>query len=357
MVIIGWDSAIRLQQDFRWFMNLVFSKNAGRDRRVNPNGCPAVGTFFPTHIYSDLYGLQYLYYQGHEMSTLSITQKLPSQWWSRASIDQLNEEISNHRVILDLFSGVNPATVQGARMPYLEVNNNYFQMLIESGFSWDSSLPTQQVSPPMWPHTLDFRTPLTDECIVLGCPTLTFPGLWEFPLIDWTHPNGTICGNVPDACPHYDTEKETYEWLRVNYDRHARGNRAPFTLNLRAAWFEADLIDYGGTGARAMSRFLDELEADDSVYFVSVSQALAWMRNPTPLSTIRSFAPWLWCDADGVRKDLTLPLCTVTQATEQCVYNVTQPYWQEPQEVSYYTCAECSPEWPSPGNPRGDPRL
>lgn len=251
-------------------------------------------------------------------------------------------------------SAVAPETVKGARMPYLEVSNNYFQMMSENGFQWDSSLPTQQYDPPMWPHTLDYRTPLTDECIVQGCPTKPFPGLWEFPLIDWTYLNDTLCGNVPDACAHYETEEEVYEWLSMHFIRHYNGNRAPFPLNLRAAWFEADLTDFGGAGGRAMSRFLDDLEANDDVYFVTMSQAMEWMKNPTQLANINSFAPWKWCES--AQQSTRAQPCTITAATEMCRYNVSLPYWGEPQEVNFFTCAEsgCPPEWPSPDNPTGD---
>jgi hypothetical protein len=39
-------------------------------------------------------------------------------------------------------------------------------------------------------------------------------------------------------------------------------------------------------------RFLDYLNTLDDVYIVSISKALEWIRDPTPLSDIVNFVPW-----------------------------------------------------------------
>lgn len=51
-------------------------------------------------------------------------------------------------------------------------------------------------------------------------------------------------------------------------------NKAPFGLNMHAAWFFFD--DY----LKAADTFIKKLLEMDDVYIVSVAQALDWMRNP-----------------------------------------------------------------------------
>lgn len=40
---------------------------------VNPNGCPIKGTFFVSHEWTNYNGVQWLYEQGHELASNSIT--------------------------------------------------------------------------------------------------------------------------------------------------------------------------------------------------------------------------------------------------------------------------------------------
>lgn len=46
--------------------------NRRREPRVNPNGCPAVGTFFVNHQFTDYAALQSIYSEGNEIAAHSI---------------------------------------------------------------------------------------------------------------------------------------------------------------------------------------------------------------------------------------------------------------------------------------------
>lgn len=62
------------------------------------------------------------------------------------------------------------------RAPFLQTGgNNMFEMLYETNFTYDSSLPVQENHPAFWPYTLDYA--LSHSCNIPPCPTKSFPGM------------------------------------------------------------------------------------------------------------------------------------------------------------------------------------
>ena len=71
--------------------------------------------------------------------------------------------------------------VLGVRAPGLKPGyNTQYEVLIDYGFIWDSSLGVAPLETPVWPYTLDYRIP--HECKTNTCPSRQFPGVWEIPL-------------------------------------------------------------------------------------------------------------------------------------------------------------------------------
>lgn len=92
-----------------------------------------------------------------------------SQWF---------KEVNGQREILNLYGGVRLDDVRGMRAPFLQIGGNrMFEMLYDANFTYDSSMPIFENSPPLWPYTLDYQ--LTHECMITPCPTKSFPGVWE----------------------------------------------------------------------------------------------------------------------------------------------------------------------------------
>lgn len=85
-------------------------------------------------------------------------------------------------------------------------------------------------------------------------------------------------------------------------------------------------------------RFLNALARKADVYLVSISQLLQWVKSPTPLNNIASFAPW---GCPGITQ---IP-CTV----KNCVYSTsTTPFGSE---RSMPICNKaCPPYYPWYGN-------
>ena len=96
------------------------------------------------------------------------------------------------REIMHLYGNVDWRDIKGMRAPFLQVRNDFmslrqtnktlvfqtggntmFEMLKETNFSYDSSMPVYDINPPFWPYTLDYA--LGHECMIEPCPTSSIP--------------------------------------------------------------------------------------------------------------------------------------------------------------------------------------
>ena len=66
----------------------------------NPNGCPAVGTLFISHNYTNYMLAETLYAQGFETADHSVTHQEPVGYWEKASYTVWKNEISGEKEIL-----------------------------------------------------------------------------------------------------------------------------------------------------------------------------------------------------------------------------------------------------------------
>lgn len=147
------------------------------------------------------------------------------------------------------------------RAPFLQGGGNrQFRMLHDANFTYDSSIPSHTHT---WPYTLEYRMP--HECGIPPCPTRSYPGVWEIPMVMWEDLNKGRC-SMADACFN-PTD------ARGVYDQHY-------------AWFTKPHQKEG------FLSFLDALLKLPDVYFITSSQLIEWMKQPTPLSKIHEFAPW-----------------------------------------------------------------
>ncbi|CAL1262611.1 unnamed protein product, partial [Larinioides sclopetarius] len=250
------------------------------DSRKNPNGCPILGTFYVSHEWTDYGMVQSLYSKGHEMASHSITHSHGEKF----SVSRWTQEIAGQREILHLYGGVKLEDIRGMRAPFLQVGgNNMFESLYINNFTYDSSMPVLDNSPPFFPYTLDYN--IGHECMIPPCPTKSFPGLWEVGMVMWNDYRGGRC-SMGDACANPDNAEDVFKMLLKNFERHYNSNRAPFGLFYHAAWFTTQHYRKG------YMKFIDYINSKDDVYMVTNWQAIQWMREPTPLSRIQSFKPW-----------------------------------------------------------------
>ncbi|XP_076662435.1 chitin deacetylase-like 5 [Halictus rubicundus] len=248
--------------------------------RKNRNGCPISATFYVSHEWTDYSQVQNLYAGGHEIASHTVSHSFGEQFSQR----KWSREVAGQREILSAYGGVKLEDVRGMRAPFLSVGgNNMFKMLWDTNFTYDSSMPIYENRPPSWPYTLDYK--LFHDCMIPPCPTRSYPGLWEVPMVMWQDLNGGRC-SMGDACSNPPTADGVFKMLIKNFERHYTTNRAPFGLFYHAAWFTQPHHKEG------FISFLDTIVSMDDVWIVTNWQAIQWVRNPTPLSELHTFEPF-----------------------------------------------------------------
>lgn len=216
-----------------------------------------------------------------------------------------------------------------------------FKMLHDFNFTYDSSMPVYENRPPSWPYTLDYKIfhgnfnslfffhfhcstlerrkfmcfsaqlssrlfiilnsinlylffffalhctsiYLALDCMIPPCPTKSYPGVWEVPMVMWQDLNGGRC-SMGDACSNPADSDGVSKMIMKNFERHYTTNRAPFGLFYHAAWFTQPHHKEG------FIKFLDTINAMNDVFIITNWQALQWVRDPTPISRINSFLPF-----------------------------------------------------------------
>ncbi|XP_055883796.1 chitin deacetylase 7-like isoform X1 [Biomphalaria glabrata] len=259
-----------------------------RPGRYNPNGCPVRGCMYVSGSGTE-YDLVYpLYAMGNEIASHTISHKFPHTWWSTASYQDFYDESTGMRENLISRAGLPKEAIKGFRVPFLQLgSDNMYSALYDAGFHYDTSMFTgseQETGDPIWPFTLDY-TPSNVYCQHGPCPHKQYPGMWEIPVQRWFGMDGHSCA-MPDGCSATGDAEETLEYLKSNFRRFYHSNRAPFGIFIHARWFHTE------HNLDGLDRFIDYLLTIDDVYIVTPSQVLEWMKNPTPLSSIRSFGPW-----------------------------------------------------------------
>ncbi|XP_055644926.1 mucin-2 isoform X2 [Toxorhynchites rutilus septentrionalis] len=248
--------------------------------RVNPNGCPISATFYVSHEWTDYSQVQNLYADGHEMASHTVSHSFGEAFspkkWAR--------EVAGQREILSAYGGVKLEDVRGMRAPFLSIGGNkMFKMLHDFNFTYDSSMPVYENRPPSWPYTLDYK--IFHDCMIPPCPTKSYPGVWEVPMVMWQDLNGGRC-SMGDACSNPPDAENVYKMIMKNFERHYTTNRAPFGLYYHAAWFTQPHHKEG------FIQFLDAINSMKDVFIVTNWQALQWVRDPTPMSRMNSFQPF-----------------------------------------------------------------
>lgn len=176
-------------------------------------------------------------------------------------------------------------------------------------------MPIYENKPPSWPYTLDYK--LFHDCMIPPCPTRSYPGVWEVPMVMWQDLNGGRC-SMGDACSNPPDPEGVFKMILKNFERHYTTNRfvptcdikniigdkrkgqknlvllifrfrAPFGLFYHAAWFTQPHHKEG------FINFIDTILAMKDVWLLTNWQALQWVRDPTPVSRLNNFQPFQ-CD-------------------------------------------------------------
>ncbi|XP_023933236.1 uncharacterized protein LOC112042631 [Lingula anatina] len=298
-VLLSFDDAVT-QNNFKFFTE-IFS-----DGLKNPNDCLISATFYVSDELNTNYKLvETLFQDGNTISSHSSTHRFPQSWWITASETQLAAEFDGQRRVLALRGHIPYQKIMGMRIPFLQQGGNTpYRMAQSYRFKYDSSFVTGPNNHrgflnyrPPWPFTLNHqpgRSVFPFICDIGPCPTESFPGLWEIPLVRMLGPNGQTCA-MADGCKT-TSATETYDFLMNNFQRHYNGNRAPFGINLHATWFERN-----PHALPALRRFLREMSTHKDVWVVGAEMLIDWARNPIPNRALSTHVPWKY--ARGCRRE------------------------------------------------------
>ncbi|KAL8572734.1 hypothetical protein ACOMHN_030316 [Nucella lapillus] len=296
MVLVTFDDRIG-RDNFHYYPRLFWDRPGGV--LTNPNGCPTAATFFVSNDGNSMPNVRKVWRQGHELASHSLTHSQPSAW--SLTPGRWTQEMQGMRELMAQFVNTSVSEIGGMRMPFLALGGeDQFSMMRHNGFQYDSSfiagsLDSASPALPLWPFTLDFPPvnawPRHVQCAQAGCPTRSYPGLWEVPLV-WQYGLDDRPCSMTDGCafPADATAADVTSFLRQNFRRHYRGNRAPFMISLHTTWFGNVAASFQG-----LHDFLAEVQADPQVWQVTVSQMLDWVRHPVPMHRLGQLASWRPC--------------------------------------------------------------
>jgi len=262
----------------------------------NPNGCDVKATFFVSHEYNNYSMVQELHRRGHEMAAHSVTHDNDEGYWDNGTEQNWSAEMGGVRDMLSTWGNVPADDIYGSRAPLLRLGGNrQFSALEKEGFVYDSSMVAPLANPPLWPYPLAFSAPHRCHGNFQKCPTRSHSVMEmvmnEFdPREEPGHEDEEISGCVMlDSCSGYiRTPDNLYNVLTHNMIRHYEQNRAPMGMFLHAAWLkkQPEMLD-------ALLFWMDEvLSTYNNVYFVTMSQVLAWMQSPVDSNNAVQFPLW-----------------------------------------------------------------
>jgi hypothetical protein len=112
--------------------------------------------------------------------------------WRRWIDNDWKREIRQQRINLIEQSNIHQSHIKGFRVPHLQIDENkHLELIRNFHFHYDSSMLFQS-SNLIWPFTLNYLFNKTD-CINCDESNQTMEALWQFPLHEWTYPNGKFC--------------------------------------------------------------------------------------------------------------------------------------------------------------------
>jgi len=313
--------------------------------RLNPNGCTVKGTWFVSHKYTNYSAVQELHRLGHEIGVFSISSNGDEEYWSKGGYETWKKEMVGNRAIIEKFANITDNSIIGVRAPRLKLGGNaQFAMMKDSYFEYDASITAPKSVKPVWPYTLDYRVP--HKCHNDNCPTEPYPGIWELPInaldrredLDFDE-ELTGCQLV-SSCTNIQDKDQFRQLLDNNFKRHyGEGNRAPLSLSLNPTW----LLNIKGA-IEEFGLWMDSiLKSNNDVYFLTDTQVLQWMKDPTSNLDLKDFSDWKTkCQVTGQ------PACNRPNACPRKTSEL-------PSEINrLHTCMDCPTTYPWIRDPEGD---
>lgn len=253
--------------------------------RKNPNNCPISMTLFISHDNTKYRLVSEFHRRGMEIASHSVTHNTMNG-------SNFMQEAKAQKENLAKLANIPINEITGWRSPFLKPTGDLQpDALKKLGYTYDATLTFSKRSfqeKPPGPFTLDFGYPY--ECQVKPCPKHSHPGFWEVPVVSLLDYKQAYDCVYVDGCMNAPPDEEkAYKFLWDNFHNYYTTTRMPFGINMHPSWF------YYPDRLKAMDRFIQKLVSLNDVYIISANRMLEWLKQPTPLRDLHSFAPWA-CD-------------------------------------------------------------
>jgi len=311
IVYLTFDDAMTREFDNNFYTELFLPDQTGEYKFKNPNGCPIRTTFFVAGK-SNEFDVTHKYWRyGNEIAAHSITHRSSTTYWKEINMTEWEAEMYGVKQMIHKFGNIPYDDIVGVRTPYLQSGGDeYFQMIMDKGFEYDCSAPSQlfgyqNLAYGRWPYTYDYYSDM--DCQIEPCPQCSFPGIWSQPILDFEDgrsglPNGQgyPCG-MTDTClwdqDDLDTEDPdlVYNLFMKNFNRAYNGNtRAPIGIYIHSAWF----VRTNSWHFEGYKKFLNEILELPDVWIVPIRDGIEYMKAGNVTNdqlTANEFAPFS-CD-------------------------------------------------------------
>ena len=288
-------------------------RNNARYSLVDSNGCKVRPTIYAMGHFSDFGFISYLNNIG-EISIHSTTHTTSFYTTYRKFKNELTTCYNDIAELAQIIP-------KGSRAPYLETNDDYFQVLKELGISYDSSsvyfarsynsLAANQRN--WWPFTLDFGYP---EASIGYTSALQLknriPGIWAVPMIGFQYADGTEY-EIMD----YTISPTFLADFKRDFDLNYNTNRAPTGLYFHASYFMND--DLTADDTTKLELYADLINwvvtQHDHVLFATPQRVINWMKNPKTLANTKLMTDFQ-CPVDNIAQPCAPGVpktsCTIT---------------------------------------------
>ena len=145
------------------------------ENRRNPNGCPALTTYYTQVAESDPYLVTQFHARGHEIADHSVNHNPPAA--------NSADEIVGMRSWAHSLAGINIGKIRGMRFPFLNYSAEALAVLSRNGFLYDSSM-ANFYNENYWPYTMDYG--IASDCLgvlsLCNQPNVRARGVWQIPM-------------------------------------------------------------------------------------------------------------------------------------------------------------------------------